>query len=185
MIRNITILAALLGLAVAYTWYDNHNRDIPRAQGTQAQALPDRQEAPDFVFTSLDGRKRSLSDFKGKAIVLNFWASWCAPCVIEFPQMLRLAKSLPDESVFLFVSLDEDAGAIERFLKTHAEEWPQQNVWVAQDPDKTISQSLYETYKLPETYLIAADLTIAEKIIGADVAWDSDIMRKKLRELAE
>src|SRR5688572_23935010 len=56
------------------------------------------QPVPEFSFRTLDGKAHALEDFKGKATVLNFWATWCAPCLVEFPQMLNLARETQGEA---------------------------------------------------------------------------------------
>lgn len=185
MIRNIAILVVLVALIAGYTWYDNHctspaSPTLP-ASGDETTS---EQSAPDFSFTDLSGATHRLSDFRGKVVVLNFWATWCAPCVIEFPQMIALAESTRGKAVFLFLSQDDDREAIERFTKKHAPKVPD-NVFIAQDTGLEVAQKLYQTYKLPETYLITRDGRIAEKIIGADVEWNGTAMQEKIGSLAQ
>ncbi len=183
MKRNLFILLALILSGVAYTWYDGNSARKNTAEPA-ASAEPDAKtdmSAPDFVFKTMDGKTYKLSTFKGRPVVLNFWATWCPPCVIEFPQMLRLAQKT--DAVFIFLSQDDDDQAIERFLKKYGKELPIENVYVARDIDKKIAQKSYQTFKLPETYLIDANHMIEEKIIGADVEWDDEKMVMRLRDL--
>ncbi len=172
MIKNLALLALLLGLGLAYTW------QVDFAAKPTAQTA-----APDFNFKDLDGGMHALSDHKGKTIVLNFWATWCAPCIVEMPQMFELAKAQPD-IVFLFLSIDEDPGKIRPFLKKYKLDMQPENVLIASDSYKRISKNLYGTVKIPETYLISPSLVIADKIIGADVSWTDAEMREKLRRIA-
>ena len=118
-----------------------------------------------------------LADFKGKIIVLNFWASWCAPCVIEFPQLLDMAHAYPEDITLLAISVDEEKQNIEIFLnKMRAQTGKSTNlpnihyIW---DPKKKIAQDIFATVKYPETYILSPDLTIQEKIIGAGVDFSS------------
>lgn len=180
MIRNITILAALLCLIGGYTWFDSASRRTPGRENTTPVKLQ-TQTAPDFTFRTLDGEKHALSDYKGKIIVLNFWASWCAPCVMEFPEMVKLAASAQKETIFLFLSLDDSDAAVERFVKKYAPQTTD-NVLIARDKDKSVAEALYQTFKLPETYIIGPDLKIREKIIGADVEWNDTAMRAKIKD---
>lgn len=182
MKRNIFILACLLAVAGGYTWYDNYQRQSAPVPLNNVAPLA-LQTAPDFKFKTIGDNTAALSDFHGKGIVLNFWASWCTPCVIEFPQMLRLAKSEPD-TVFIFLSQDDTDYAIERFLKKYTIGALPENVFIGRDEDQKIARSLYQTYKLPETYLISGDGKIADKVIGADVVWDGDKMRETVRRLS-
>ena len=182
MIRNIAILIGLLMLIGGYTWYDEHGRQRLQTEVAGTSTLVSEQTAPDFEFISLDDKKRNLSDFKGKVIFLNFWATWCAPCVVEFPQMVRLAADTKGKTVFIFLSLDETDEAIQRFVLKYAPHAPD-NVFIARDNGKAVSQDLYQTYKLPETYIIGPDQGIEEKIIGADVKWDAVQMYDKIDRL--
>lgn len=181
MIRNLAILGLLMGLTLGYTLYDDYSRQGP-AEAQPAKTDIVQQEAPDFSFETLEGKKHRLSEFKGKVVVLNFWASWCAPCVIEFPQMAALAKATKGKTVFLFLSQDDTDEAMERFVKKYGKDLSD-NVYIARDSDKSIAQGLYQTYKLPETYIIAPDGRIADKIIGADVEWNGKDMRRKIEAL--
>lgn len=174
MIRNLMILLALAGAAIGYTVYSE--RMIP----APPQSV---KMAPAFTFKTLDGKKRALEDFRDKVVILNFWASWCAPCVIEFPQMLKLAEMTREESILLFMSIDEDKADIEKFMKQHGKNAGGPNVIIGHDADKSISRGLYQTYMIPETFIIAPGGAIAEKITGADVLWDSPDMAAKIKSL--
>jgi thiol-disulfide isomerase/thioredoxin len=184
MIRNVALLVLLLAAIGAYTFYDDL-QGSKKDSGYEKPSSPagrNNRPAPDFSFRSLDGKNHALSDFKGTPVVLNFWATWCAPCVVEFPQMLELAKSRND-AVFIFLSLDDDQKDLERFLKKYGKILPLPNVRIGLDRDKTISQTMFQTIKLPETYLIDHSQQITDKIIGNSVDWDSPGMREKIRSL--
>lgn len=185
MTRNILLLVLVLGVGAAYTYLtDFHGRPVagaaPASVMKEATSL---QPLPEFSFTDLQGRTHSVSEYRGKALILNFWASWCAPCVKEFPQMLRLAEMEADKLVIVFLSSDENKNDIERFIKRHITQDIPANAIVALDEGKSITQTLFQTYKLPESYLVTAEGYIREKIIGADVVWDGADMREKVRAL--
>ena len=184
MIRNILVLCSLFGLMAIYTVFADFSSSPQQQEQTTKTITPDMSTiAPDFPFTGFtDKKKYRLKDFKDKTIVLNFWATWCTPCAIEFPQMLSLAKSLENEkTVFVFLSVDDNKDDITRFLSKNKNKILSKNVIVARDTDKSISQDLFQTTKYPETYLIAPDLRLREKIIGAVENWDSEQMREKFR----
>lgn len=185
MIRNILLLTLILAAAAVYTWQEErHIRTAPAREEIAATitAAENRTAAPDFTFKDLAGKTHNLSDYAGKTIILNFWASWCAPCIIEFPQMLALAERYEKETVFLFLSQDENAQDIARFVAKFPAAKNVKNIVIAQDADKKIAQNLFGTYKLPETYLIAPGLRMDEKIIGLQ-EWDSRAMREKIKRL--
>ena len=139
MKRNAFILAMLLlssGLYTAYadkTAFEPETREAPKLQQANISA-------PDFTFQDLDGKTHKLSDFRGKTVILNFWASWCTPCVIEFPQMLELASNNQKNTIFIFLSLDSNEQDIVRFLKKYIKVPISGNVMVALDQNKLISQ---------------------------------------------
>src|SRR5262252_717885 len=90
----------------------------------QGEASVAGKTADDFALT-IDGKPLHLSDYRGKVVVLNFWASWCLPCVEEAPALTRLQKHLePGGGTILGFSIDEDQAAYERFLKQFAVNFP-------------------------------------------------------------
>ena len=123
------------------------------------------EAAPDF--TVQDGSKSvSLHDFHGKVVVLNFWATWCPPCVEEMPSLVNLQSELKGKNVtVLAVSLDVDEGAFDKFIKDH-----KVDLLAVRDPDQK-SNALYGTFKFPETYIIDRDGKVRRKFIGA-VDWN-------------
>lgn len=179
MKTNLILLFVLCTAALAYTYYTDHRSDAPVP--TPGNGVMVGSPAPGFSFTDLTGKKHELADFRGKAVIVNFWATWCAPCVIEFPQMLDIAKKRPD-TVILFLSQDETREEVDRFLKKHAFSLPQDNVFVAMDPNKKTAKELYLTYKLPESYLIDQNGVLRGKIIGA-VDWTAPDIKKKIEAL--
>lgn len=123
------------------------------------------EPAPDFSVS--DGaRTVTLSQFRGKPVVLNFWATWCPPCVEEIPSLVALQKQLGDKVVILAVSTDEDADAYKNFTKLHM-----QGVLTVRD-GKNVSNALYGTFAFPETFVIDRQGIVRRKFIGA-VNWTS------------
>jgi len=107
-----------------------------------------------------------LSQFRGKPVVLNFWATWCPPCVEEIPSLVALQKQLGDKVVILAVSTDEDEDAYKKFTKLHMP-----GVLTVRD-SKHVSNSLYGTFAFPETFVIDRQGVLRRKFIGA-VKWTS------------
>jgi len=121
--------------------------------------------APEFTVQDGD-RKVALSDLHGKIVVLNFWATWCPPCVDEMPSLVHLQQRLKNKGVtVLAVSVDVDEGAYRRFLKDH-----NIDLLTVRDPDHK-SSNLYGTFKFPETYIIDRDGKMRRKFIG-EVDWN-------------
>ncbi len=122
--------------------------------------------APDFSLKTLGEKTLSLSDFKGKVVLLNFWASWCEPCAAEFPPLEQLGRALKGTPfVILSVSIDEDGRkAVEPFLKkilkNHLPSFA-----VLLDTNQKVSKS-FGTFQVPETYIIDPSGRIVDKVIG-------------------
>ena len=115
--------------------------------------------APDFILN--DGtRSVRLADYHGKVVLLNFWATWCAPCIQELPSLQALQQRMPGV-VVLAISVDEDPAAYHRFLGEH----PLSFVTI-EDPARRVN-ALYGTSLFPETYVIDKSGTIRRKFISA------------------
>jgi peroxiredoxin len=120
--------------------------------------------APDFTVQDAQN-KVTLSQYRGQVVVLNFWATWCPPCIEEMPSLVEMQRRMKAKGVtVLAVSVDVDEGAYRQFLKDH-----NVNLLTVRDPDQK-SNSLYGTAKFPETYIIDRDGVMRRKFIGA-VDW--------------
>ena len=135
--------------------------------------------APDFTLTTDGGRTVSRSDFGGRLLVLNFWATWCPPCIEELPSLDRFQKEFAAAGVVVLgVSVDRDAEAYRRFL-----ERARVSFLTARDPEARLS-ARYGTFKYPETYLIDRRGRVREKIIGpAD--WTDPRIVSRVKALLE
>jgi peroxiredoxin len=118
--------------------------------------------APNFTFPDLDGKMVSLTDYKGKVVLLNIWATWCLPCVEEMPSMEKLYQELKDESFeILAVSIDESGvKAVLPFMKKHKLSFP------ALIDAAGAMKSLYQATGVPESFIVDKDGIIVEKVIG-------------------
>jgi cytochrome c biogenesis protein CcmG, thiol:disulfide interchange protein DsbE len=120
--------------------------------------------APDFTVKDAD-RTVTLSQFKGQIVVLNFWATWCPPCIEEMPSLVQMQQRMKDKGITVVaVSIDVDEGSYRRFLRDH-----NVNLLSVRDADQK-SNALYGTFKYPETYVIDRNGVVRRKFIGA-VDW--------------
>ncbi len=119
--------------------------------------------APSVNLTADDGSGLSLDDYRGKFVLLNFWATWCPPCVEELPSLNNLHRTFQDKGlVVLGVSVDEDREAYQQFLTRHGVAFP-----TARDPERNTS-TRYGTMRYPETFLINREGLVIRKYIGAE-----------------
>ena len=140
----------------------------------RAGAIEAGQSAPDFSLTNIDGQKMSLSDFKGKAIILNFFASWCPPCRGEIPDFVELQKAYADKGfTFVGVSL-VDAKESKDFATKMNINYP-----VLVDDGK-VSVIYGPVRSIPTTFVIDKDMKIVKMYIGARSRSDFE---KDIKEL--
>jgi len=132
------------------------------------------QVAPDFTVS--DGTTSiHLANYRGRVVLLNFWATWCEPCIVEMPSLLDLHHDQPDLAV-LAVSIDEDPDAYSRFItRRHVD------LTTVRDPGQTAAK-LYHSEAWPETYVIDRQGVIRRKFIGAQ-DWSSPEVRAYLKSL--
>ena len=127
------------------------------------------KKAEDFAL-ELNGKSEHLSDLRGKVVILNFWASWCPPCIEETPALIQLQQRIASRNgVILGVSIDEDESAYQKFLVEKHINFP-----TYRDPSQKIAND-YGTSMWPETYIIDRKGVILRKIIGPQ-DWNSPEM---------
>mgnify|MGYP001579612607 CR=1 FL=1 len=112
--------------------------------------------APDFKLENLEGKKAKLSDYRGKKIILNFWASWCPPCREEMPEFQKIYAS-NKEIVVLGVNLQESKEAIQSFTKKLEINFP-----ILLDPNSQV-KNMYNVFTQPVTYFIDENGVIKDK----------------------
>jgi len=117
--------------------------------------------APDFTLVTDGGRRLTRSEFGGKILVLNFWATWCQPCVEELPSLNEFQNQLGSSGVVVLgVSVDRNERAYRQFLKRAGVSFR-----TSRDPEAEIS-SRYGTFKYPETYVIDRTGKVIQKHVG-------------------
>lgn len=140
--------------------------------------------APDFTVQDSD-RSVTLSQLHGKVVVLNFWATWCPPCVEEMPSLVQMQKKMRDKGVVvLAISDDDDASDYNKFLKDyHVDLLTVRDAGRRTDTGVIASvSSRYGTFKVPETYIIDRDGIVRRKFIGA-VDWGQQEILEYLSRL--
>ena len=136
--------------------------------------------APDFTLEDTKGNKVTLSALRGKVVMVNFWATWCPPCIEEMPSMDRLNKFMAEEDFVMLAINTEKNGrtVVPDFLKKTPYDFP-----ILYD-DQIVVQQKYGVYKFPESFIVGKDGTVVEKIIGP-LDWSSPKTVAYLKSLAK
>ena len=131
---------------------------------------------PAHQFVITDGTQTvDLSKLRGKTVVLNLWATWCAPCVEELPSLLAMHRELPDIAI-VAVSIDQDEAIYRRFLAQH-----HVDLITVRDEDQRVN-ALYGTAQIPETYIIDKEGNLRRKFVSSQ-NWTSPEIIKYLQHL--
>jgi thiol-disulfide isomerase/thioredoxin len=170
----IIVMAVALALGLAGALYD-YFRPGPAARTTMATPplTPALQSiAPAFSMRTLDGQTTALAKLQGKVVILNLWATWCPPCLVEFPMLIDLVNKLDGQVVLVALSSDRTAGPVRTFLDQMATETNTPLVpphfWIGLDEGRRITRDLYRVTTYPESFIIAPNGTVARHIIGID-----------------
>ena len=129
-------------------------------QAKGADALP-----PDFEAKDITGQSVKLSDFKGKIVLLDFWATWCPPCRVEIPNLLEINRKFKSKKfVLISVSLDRDLSAARQFVKDKEMDW----VHIIDLEACRKIATLYQVEYIPSTFLISRDGKIEASQLRGD-----------------
>ena len=132
---------------------------------------------PPLALLDLEGRPHRLEDYRGKVVLINFWATWCEPCLEEMPSMNRLRASLAGRSFeVLAINLAEPETRIRRFMEQVPMEFP-----VLLDRD-TAAAKAWRARLLPASFIIGADGRIRYSVLGA-IDWNQERVRKAILEM--
>lgn len=135
----------------------------PQASAAAAGSEPRAQAgylAPPFSAPGLTGQTVSLDSYRGQAVFLNFWASWCAPCRLEMPEIERLAAGLPPGTAIVTVTQESQAEPVIRFLQQSGYHFP-----TLLDATGEISQT-YRVVSLPTSLFISPEGVVTARISG-------------------
>jgi thiol-disulfide isomerase/thioredoxin len=147
--------------------------------GSSAGSLIDKPAIP-VSFYDLNDEKKELTQFKGKPILLNFWATWCPPCVEEFPSLVKLAESASKEFglQLVMISVDENKKDVVDFLKKKG--FSQEHIRIFMDRESAAAIR-YGTQQFPETFFVDKNFNVKRKFVGA-MDWNSKELLEWLRK---
>ncbi len=162
---NIALLAVLVSAVWLALWFLRRSeapRPAPSAGDfLAAQALTIGTVAPEFTLPQLDGGQISLSQLRGRPVLVNFWATWCAPCRSEMPALQRVAAQYAGSGlVVIGINQLEDEATVQEFVREFGLTFP-----IALDRDGVTSRA-WRVYGIPQTYLVDRDGTIRKAWVG-------------------
>lgn len=148
-------------VSIGYTFLSSNFDDKNKSNNSQNNT---GQTAKDFTVEDKNGKVVSLSDFRGKAVVVNFWASWCPPCKAEMPYYNEVYKEVGDEVQFMMVDLvdgsRETVSTAKAFIRENGYEFP---IFFDTDQDAAIA---YGVYSIPTSIFIDKDGKVVKSITG-------------------
>ena len=180
--RTVAIVAtvvALLGISVPFTWVSHAEPDGepiaglsldpgPAPEATQAGAadgaacVANAKPAKDFTLPGLDGKPLTLSAYKGKVVLLNFWATWCGPCKAEIPGFVELQQQYKNDLVVVGLSVDDTAEKAKAFADQYKVNYP---MVLGQGRDD-IQDAYGPIYGIPASFLISRDGKVCKRHLG-------------------
>jgi cytochrome c biogenesis protein CcmG/thiol:disulfide interchange protein DsbE len=155
-IKEKTLFTAIIAIAIFFTACSNSNSQN-KSKSSQAQAAntsatgsKELKDAPDFTLNNMDGEPFTLSEHRGKVVVLNIWATWCPPCRKEIPDFIEIQKKMRDDGVlFVGVSVDREGWEV---VKPFAKKYGINYQLVVDDG--TINQKYGPFRGIPTTFII-------------------------------
>ena len=133
--------------------------------------------APQLSLRDLEGRPHTLAAYRGKVLLINFWATWCEPCRQEMPSIQRLRDKLgPKGLAVLAVNVDEPDARVRQFIKTTG-----LDLTIVMDPSKTVTRNWGVRY-LPVSFIVGPDGRVRYRVVG-DIDWDNDTVVATLSQL--
>jgi len=169
LVRLLAVIGVLAAAAFGFV-YMQKRKGYPLRVG---------EAAPAFELPQLDGGPTALKAHRGRVVLVNLWASWCAPCITEMPALERLHQKLgPEGLVVLGVSADEDEKAIRDVMRRLTLTFP-----ILRDPEGRMANA-YRATGYPETYLIDKQGVLRATFIGP-VEWDSPPVLGRVRAMLQ
>lgn len=164
-LKALALVFVVGGLAV---WAFNHFFLSHVEQAPTSISSVEKMEkegVPNFTAKTLEGASFDLEQMKGKVIILNFWASWCGPCVEEVPSLIKLVKEYKGDIQLIAVSGDSNENDIHVFLKSFPE-LKGANIKIVYDQDRSLMK-MFDVARLPESLILNPEQKLVKKLVGS------------------
>ncbi|MEK6772994.1 MAG: TlpA disulfide reductase family protein [Bdellovibrionota bacterium] len=143
-------------------------RPVASSSHIEAVQQMEKNGVPTFSTQTIEGEKIELSAKPGKLVIVNFWASWCGPCIEEIPSLVKLAEHFKDRIEILAISNDEKIEDIQVFMKSFSK-LKAANIKIIWDQNRNIADS-FKVQRLPESFIVRTSGKLEKKIIGS-IGW--------------
>jgi thiol-disulfide isomerase/thioredoxin len=181
MVAVAATAVALLGISIPFVWQQPHAESDPAATRLAAEVKPAASHASteqsadtgacmanakpanfDFTMKDLDGKSVELSSYKGKIVLLNFWATWCGPCKAEIPGFVELQEKYKDDLVIVGFSVDDPADKAKAFAAEYKINYPV----LLGEGREDVQESYGPIWGIPASFLISKDGKVCRKHLG-------------------
>ena len=188
---SIAIIALAVSIVFVNLWKPTStegNKDLSNEEdssmesetipGSDLTEVQEGKPAPDFELATLDGDTFKLSDYKGKKVILNFWATWCPPCKAEMPHMQKFYEENSDKGIEVIAvnltNMDNGIPDIEEFVAEYGLTFS-----IPLDEEGTIGMQ-YQAFTIPTSYILDSDGIITKKIVGP---MDEEMMKNLTQDI--
>ena len=175
MLVGLAVLAALFAARLAVNESASEGVLSPPSFSEHATLSVYGEADPAWTLYTLKGEPVKLGDYRGKVVFVNFWATWCGPCVMEMPSIQRLQEKMKDTPVVFLLISDENTGTIDKFLKKKA--WALQSLR-RDGPEPAV----FRSQGIPATFIVNPSGMVVYRHVGS-ARWDADDVVKFLRGL--
>lgn len=176
-LRALSVVGGLVILFLAVAWFIRG----PQTETAKPKGI---ETLPSFSAKNLDGKTIRSDDYKGKVLIVNFWASWCAPCVEEVPSLVKLAEEMKSDVKILALSNDNTRADIDVFLKSFPGMRNNPSIEIIHDTGQGLAISkMFSVFQLPESFVFDAQGHMARKVVGS-INWATPDAIAYLRDLA-
>ncbi len=160
------LVAALFGFGTGLIIIAASNRQAAAPAAAQPapvmRFLRENEPVPDFTLNTLDGRAVSLTDFRGQPVLINFWATWCPPCLEETPELAAAYDALKERGVaFIGIGMQDETSKLRQFVDDHRVPYT-----IVEDPLGKVGDQ-YRVLGMPTTFIVDKDGLLRKSIQGA------------------